>query len=152
MGESRERNVQNQQRIQKKYLESKVGHASRAEKIDAKPWEKGVSYPRPHNKYQAKVLFLKEIEHKRNVEIAKAEELVSSVFNYLYQAGIDEHKILSDGIQTEMRVAKSVIQSVSLFVKSVSGALSESTTRVLTGVTAVLAPQPDPSTSHQVSQ
>merc|ERR1719287_116112 len=59
---------------------------------------------------------------------------------------------ISDDIQQEMRVANSVIQSVSSFVKSVSGALSENTTRVLTGVTAVLAPQPDPVTSHQVSQ
>ena len=68
MGESRERNVQNQQRIQKKYLESKVGHASRAEKIDAKHWEKGVGYPRPQDKYQAKILLLKEIEQETQQE------------------------------------------------------------------------------------
>ena len=136
----------------KKSLESKVGHASRVKKIDTKPWEKGASYLRHDDKYRAKISLLKEIEQKNNKEIVKAEELVSAVLNDLYQSSIDEHHILSDDIQKEMRVAKSVIQSVSSFVKSVSGALSESTTRVLTGVTAVLAPQPDPSTSHQVSQ
>ena len=121
----------------------------------SKEWETGSVFVNSDLKYKPKMSLLKEIEHISNKEVLKAKELMASTLQDLYKAGLNEHALLLDGIQKEMRVAKAAIHSVSSFVKSVAAIrcrLTVASTRLLAGLTAVLAPQPHPSAGHQVSQ
>ena len=78
--------------------------------------------------------------------------LLSAIITDLAEKqGLKEDHVMSDGMKNKIRVAKSLVRSASTFIGSVSRNVTSATVTLLTGLTAVLAPQPHPVTNDLVS-
>ena len=85
------------------------------------------------------------------MEIRKATSLLSSILTDLCREGLDDFQVVSDDTKDKYELSRSIIQSVSSFVDSLGNSVTTNSTRVLTGLTAVLAPQRHPGTGDLIS-
>ena len=102
-------------------------------------------------KYYAKTAVLEQLENSTNMEITKAESVLTSVVTDLQQEGLNESNIVSEEVEHRNEVLELVFNSISSYTRSLSTRLTLNAARLLAGLTAVLAPQPHPETGKVLS-
>ena len=129
------------------------GHQTRVDACLAQNWEKGTEFANRHDKWRAKVSVLNELEKSSDKKLVRAELILSTIISELAEnEGLKEKHVMSEETKQQWKVAESIVTSASSFVRSVGCKMSSATTRVLTGLTAALAPQPHPITKEQLSK
>ena len=87
---------------------------------------------------------LDQLEQRSGKQLKKAEDILSGIISELRcEHGLDEAAIWSSHTKGRMQAMEASISSASKVISSMSRNFNSSTARILTAVSAVLAPQPD---------
>ena len=128
------------------------GHNKRAETTRSRNWERGIVFNSADAKWQAKESVMKQLEISSEKQLSKAESILSGIItNLAKKQGLKTASLRSEGMKKKIRLGESLVRSVSSFVGSLGRNVTPATTSLLTGLTAVLAPQPHHFTHDLVS-
>lgn len=135
--------------ISKKKLEAaarstaaRKGHQTRVDTVIAKDWERGNGFKDADEKWRAKAPVLSALEQYSQKDMAKAEPILCSIISELSKGGLREEEILSDKTKQKMATVNAMVESASSLINQVTKKLTLQSTRLLTGLCAMLAPQP----------
>ena len=107
-----------------------------------KPWEEGEDFTHPQSKHRAKNAVLAEIEVRSNKQIKKAHAIISGVVSDLSkEKSFDDLEILSTKTKSKYRTMERSITAATSVIAGMTKSFSLGTARILTAVSAVLAPQ-----------
>ena len=135
----------------KKASRAVKGHVGIMTIIKSSGWVKGKEFKNKMLKFRAKTAVLEQLETSTNMEITKAELVLLSVVTDFQQEGLNESNLVSEEVGRQNEVLESVFHNISSYTKSLSARLILNTARLLTGLTAVLAPQPHSETGKVLS-
>lgn len=124
--------------------EAQTRHQAKSNTVKSQQWEYGEVYNDRRSKSRAKILVLDELERRSGKQLLKAEEILSGIISELScEHGLDEAAIWSSHTKGRMQAMEASISSASKLISGMSRNFNSSTARILTAVSAVLAPQPD---------
>jgi hypothetical protein len=140
--------------IGKKKLEAEArsvaarkGHQTRIDAVIAKEWEKGDGFKDRGEKHRAKASVLSALEQYSQKEFSKAEPILCSIISDLSKEGLREEELLSDKTKRKMATVNAMVESASSVINQMTKKLTLKSTRLLTGLCAMLAPQPSSNVS-----
>jgi len=121
---------------------ARKGHQTRVYTVIAKEWERGNGFKDAHEKWRAKAPVLSALEQYSQKDMAKAEPILCSIISELSKGGLREEEILSDKTKQKMATVNAMIGSASSLINQMTKKLTLKSTTLLTGLCAMLAPQP----------
>ena len=128
-----------------------MGHETRVKEMISNGWIEGEEYKSRSVKSDAKISVMRQLQKSCNMEMSKAVTVLSSILADLRSEGLDEFQVLSNETKEKYQLSQSIAQSISSFVGSLGNAVISNSTHILTGLTAVLAPQRHPGTGDLIS-
>eukprot|EP00984_Skeletonema_dohrnii_P017124 scaffold7728_cov75-Skeletonema_dohrnii-CCMP3373.AAC.2 len=120
---------------------ARKGHQTRVDAVVAKEWERGDGFKDADEKWRAKVPVLSALEQYSQKDMSKAEPILRSIVSELSKEGLHEEEILSDKTKQKMATVNAMVESASLLINQMTKKLTLKSTRLLTGLCAMLAPQ-----------
>ena len=116
-------------------------------------WSIGTEFLSKQSKYNAKARVLKELESVSGKELKKAELILSSiVFGLTKEPGFEERAVLSNDTRKKLSTMESCILRAGTALRSLVRSANLGSMKVLTAVTAVLAPADCVETNSQSCQ
>ena len=128
---------------------ARKGHETRANAVVGKEWEEGSDFKDRGEKHRAKAAVMSALEQHSQKETAKAEPILSSIITDLSNVGLREEEVVSNATKQKIATTNAMIESASSLVKHMTKKMTKKSARVLTGLCAILAPQP--SSSNDIS-